>query len=205
MRNGSAGAGGVAGRTSPFAFRQALRLAVPAAANLSLVAGVIALAACTTVPRNPTEAASETLSGRLSIRVDADGTAPARTLTAAFELNGGPRAGRLDLATPLGSILAQARWSPSEVVLATPRGESTFADLDALTRQALGESVPVSALFDWLQGRPWPGAPSAPASTGPGFAQLGWAVELDRFDEALVTARRDSPPPVTVRIKLDRR
>jgi outer membrane lipoprotein LolB len=41
-------------------------------------------------------------------------------------------------------------------VLATPRGESTFTDLDALTRQALGESVPVSALFDWLQGRPWP-------------------------------------------------
>ena len=105
----------------------------------------------------------------------------------------------------LGSILAQARWSPGEVVLATPRGESTFADLDALTRQALGESVPVSALFDWLQGRPWPGAPSAPAGNGPGFAQLGWAVELDRFDEAMVTARRDSPPPVTVRIKLDRR
>jgi hypothetical protein len=37
---------------------------------------VIALAACTTVPANLPTAASETLSGRLSIRVDADGTAP---------------------------------------------------------------------------------------------------------------------------------
>ena len=166
---------------------------------------VVALAACTSIPQAPPATASETLSGRLSIRVDADGATPARTLTAAFELNGGPRAGRLDLSTPLGSILAQARWSPGEVVLATPRGESTFADLDALTRQALGESVPVSALFDWLQGRPWPGAPSTPASAGSGFAQLGWAVDLERFDDALVTARRDSQPPVTVRIKLDRR
>ena len=189
----------------PFLRRAAIGRIVPTVARGVFVAATIALSACTSIPQNPASAPSETLSGRLSIRVDADGATPARTLTAAFELNGGPRAGRLDLSTPLGSILAQARWSPGEVVLATPRGESTFADLDALTRQALGESVPVSALFDWLQGRPWPGAPSAPANGGPGFAQLGWAVDLERFDEALVTARRDSPPPVTVRIKLDRR
>ena len=179
--------------------------AVAAIVRASLVAAAVALAACTTIPQSPPSAPRETLSGRLSIRVDADGATPARTLTAAFELNGSPRAGRLDLSTPLGSILAQARWSPGEVVLATPRGESNFTDLDALTRQALGESVPVPALFDWLQGRPWPGAPSTPAPAGPGFAQLGWAVDLERFDDALVTARRDSPPPVTVRIKLDRR
>ena len=179
--------------------------AVAAIVRASLVAAAVALAACTTIPQSPPSAPRETLSGRLSIRVDADGATPARTLTAAFELNGGPRAGRLDLSTPLGSILAQARWSPGEVVLATPRGESNFTDLDALTRQALGESVPVPALFDWLQGRPWPGAPSTPAPAGSGFAQLGWAVDLERFDDALVTARRDSPPPVTVRIKLDRR
>ena len=196
---------GVLASQPPVVFRPAVRRAVSAAVSAALVATVVALAACTSIPQSPPTAASETLSGRLSIRVDADGATPAKTLTAAFELNGGPRAGRLDLSTPLGSILAQARWSPGEVVLATPRGESTFADLDALTRQALGESVPVSALFDWLQGRPWPGAPSTPATAGPGFAQLGWAVDLERFDDALVTARRDSPPPVTVRIKLDRR
>ena len=183
----------------------AIRRAVSAAVRTSLVATAVTVAACSTIPQSAPTAASETLSGRLSIRVDADGATPARTLTAAFELNGGPRAGRLDLSTPLGSVLAQARWSPGEVVLATPRGQSRFADLDALTREALGESIPVPALFDWLQGRPWPGAPSTPAGAGPGFAQLGWAVDLERFDEALVTARRDSPPPVMVRIKLDRR
>ena len=162
------------------------------------------LAACATVPTGaPTP--GESLSGRLSIRVEADGAAPARSLSAAFELNGDPERGRLDLSTPLGSVLAQARWSRAEVVLATPRGESTFKDLDALTREALGESLPVPALFDWLRGRPWPGASSTPAASGAGFEQLGWSVDLARFDDALVTARRDSPPPVIVRIKLDRR
>ena len=198
-------AAGVVAVQPPGLLDAALGRAVSAFARASLVAAAASLAACTSIPQRPPTAPSETLSGRLSIRVDADGATPARTLTAAFELKGGPRAGRLDLSTPLGSILAQARWSPGEVVLATPRGESTYADLDALTRQALGESVPVPALFDWLRGRPWPGAPSRPAPAGSGFAQLGWAVDLERFDDALVTARRDSPPPVTVRIKLDPR
>ena len=107
---------------------------------------------------------------------------------------------------PLGTLLAQARWAPRQVVLATPQGESRFADLDALTREVLGEAVPVAALFDWLRGRPWPGAASTalvPASE-PGFQQLGWAVNLARFDRAAVTAQREQAPTVTVRAQLDR-
>ncbi len=204
MPDGDAVAASTLRREAAPPVRKSIGRYVFALPRLALAAGVLVLAACTTVTRAPPASPSETLSGRLSIRVDAEGATPARTLTAAFELNGGPRAGRLDLSTPLGSILAQARWEPGEVVLATPRGESRFADLDALTRQALGESVPVAALFDWLQGRPWPGAPSTPAPAGAGFVQLGWAVDLERFDDAWVTAKRDSPPPVTVRIKIDR-
>ncbi len=204
MPDGDAVAASTLRREAAPPVRKSIGRYVFALPRLALAAGVLVLAACTTVTRAPPASPSETLSGRLSIRVEAEGATPARTLTAAFELNGGPRAGRLDLSTPLGSILAQARWEPGEVVLATPRGESRFADLDALTRQALGESVPVAALFDWLQGRPWPGAASTPAPAGAGFVQLGWAVDLERFDDAWVTAKRDSPPPVTVRIKIDR-
>ena len=103
-------------------------------------------------------------------------------------------------------MLAQARWDGLSVVLATPQGERQFADLDELTREVLGESVPVAALFDWLRGRPSGGAPGTPSSsaTEPGFAQLGWAVNLARFDEGWVAARRDRAPAVTVRAKLDR-
>lgn len=177
-----------------------------AAVWIAAASAAAVLAGCVSVPRGGAGLAGESFSGRLSIRVEAEGAAPARSLSAAFDLRGGPSAGRLDLSTPLGSVLAQARWSPSHVVLATPRGETNFSDLDALTREVLGESLPVAALFDWLQGRPWPGAPSTPAigESGAGFEQLGWAVSLARFDEALVSARRESPPPVTVRIKLDR-
>ena len=147
---------------------------------------------------------ADALSGRLVVRVDASGGATARSENAAFELQGDAKAGRLDLATPLGTVVAQARWAPGSVMLVTPRGERRFADLDALTEEMLGESVPVAALFDWLRGRPWPGAASA-ATPDPGFTQLGWAVSLARFDEGWVVAKRDRAPAVTVRAKLDQR
>ena len=118
-------------------------------------------------------------------------------------LQGDAQTGKLDLATPLGSVLAQARWSAGEVVLATPRGEQRFSNLDALTEEVLGEGLPVAALFDWLRGRPWPGAARTP--TGNGFEQLGWAVDLDGYAAAAaVDARRLAPPTVTVRARMDR-
>ncbi len=149
---------------------------------------------------------ADTLSGRLAVRVEASDRAAARSENAAFELQGNAQAGRLSLSTPLGSVLAQARWAPGSVVLATPQGERRFTDLDGLTREVLGESVPVVALFDWLRGRPWTGAPSVATVTPgePGFAQLGWSVSLARFDDGLVVAKRGSAPVVTVRAKLDR-
>jgi len=167
--------------------------------------GALLIGACTTVPPAPT-ATSDTLSGRLALRVEAIGSASPRAFSAAFDLRGDAQAGTLGLSTPLGSMLAEARWSPAEVVLATPQGTRRFSTLEELTREALGESVPIEAGFDWLRGRPWSGAASAASSTStPGFAQLGWQVDLGRFDEGTIVAKRDSPPPtVTVRIRLDR-
>ena len=174
-------------------------------ARATALCTALLLAACASVPQGAVPA-GETLSGRLALRVDgSDGVAP-RTENAAFELQGSPQAGRLNLSTPLGSVVAQARWAPGAVVLATPQGERSFGDLDELTREMLGESVPVAALFDWLHGRPWPGAASSAsvAPAEPGFAQLGWAVSLTRFDEGWIVARRERAPAVTVRAKLDR-
>ena len=167
----------------------------------------LALGACAGVPRAVDAPATSgtPLSGRIAVRVDATDSAAARSVSAAFELQGSAETGSLNLATPLGSVLAQARWSPESVVLATPQGESRFADLDALTREVLGEPLPVAALFDWLRGRPWPGAASraTAAPDEPGFEQLGWVVSLARFSEAWVVARRERAPVVTVRAKLD--
>lgn len=165
----------------------------------------ILLAACANLaPLAP--AAGDAFSGRLALRVEPLGSAPARAFSAAFDLRGDPGAGALGLSTPLGSMLAQARWMPGEVVLVTPQGTRRFADLDGLTREVLGESVPIEAWFDWLHGRPWPGAPSATAAaSAAGFEQLGWTVDLGRFGDGAVSARRSEPlPVVTVRIQLDR-
>ena len=172
--------------------------------RFAAAAVLLGLAGCASIPHDESALDGDMFAGRLSVRVEAEGSQPVRALNAAFELRGDPRTGRLDLSTPLGTILAQARWSPSQVVLATPKGERQFPDLDALTREVLGEPVPVAALFDWLHGRPWPGAPSHPSTGARGFEQLGWLVNLASFDEDLLSAHRDSRPPVTLRVKLAR-
>ena len=181
-------------------------------ARLAVALVAVWLAACTTIaPLGPGNG-GETLSGRLALRIDASGNEPARALSAAFELRGDATQGALSLSTPLGSMLAQARWSAGEVVLSTPQGSRSYPDLSALTADAFGESVPVEAWFDWLRGRPWPAVASTPvASTGAGttdtggFEQLGWAVDLARLDAGAVSAIRRVPlPAVTVRIQLDK-
>jgi outer membrane lipoprotein LolB len=167
---------------------------------------MVLLGACALVPPADPGTSANVLSGRMVVRVEGTDKTAARSLSAGFELRGDPSNGRLSLSSPLGSVLAQARWSHGSVVLATPQGETTFPDLDSLTREVLGQSLPVAALFDWLHGRPWPEAPStanvAPAESG--FEQLGWIVDLARFDEAWVVARRERAPVVTVRARMDR-
>jgi outer membrane lipoprotein LolB len=180
-----------------------------------------AVAGCTTVPPAPPQHGGDMLSGRLALRVEPVGSEAPRSVSAAFDLRGDAGAGTLGLSTPLGSMLAQARWSPAEVVLTTPRETRRFASLDELTREALGESVPIEAWFDWLRGRPWPEAPSVLGEVAPGasagtastapssprvpsFRQLGWRVDLSQFDAGTIAATREAPAPaVTVRIRLD--
>ncbi len=160
------------------------------------------MAGCATRPE-PAPPGGESLSGRMSVHVAPTSGNEARDMTASFELQGSPERGRLDLSTPLGTVLARARWSPGHVALLTSKGETSFDSLDDLTREVLGESIPVAALFDWLHGRPWSGAPSTPSEPA-AFEQLGWVVSLARFGDGLVAARRDRPPAVSVRAKLDR-
>jgi len=170
-----------------------------------LLAGAVAaaLSACTTF--KPPSPPGDTLSGRLAVKVDAEGGQPARSVSAGFELSGSSAAGRLNLTSPLGTVVARADWTPDDVRLVTSDGEVRYGDLDTLTREMLGESLPVAALFDWLRGRPWPGAPSEPTTppTEIGFDQLGWSVRLGRLGEGWVTAQRARPPKVTVRAQVE--
>jgi outer membrane lipoprotein LolB len=165
------------------------------------------LSACAIAPPAPPRSAATNdgnLSGRMSVRIDATDVTPSRAVSAAFELSGNAQQGRLDLNTPLGTTLARARWEPGSVAVNTPQGDSTYVDLPSMTRALFGEDLPVVALFDWLRGRPWPGAPST-AATPPSadFAQLGWEVDLAQYSQRMVNAKRAQAPSVSVRVKLD--
>ena len=138
-------------------------------------------------------------SGRLSVRVENDSQ---RSFSAAFELAGTDKEGVLSLSTPLGPQLARASWSPRRVELKTPQRVKEYASLDQLAVEAMGENVPITALFDWLTGRPWPGAPSRIRQQG--FEQLGWQVDVARLSEGSIIATRPQPTPaVVVRVRLD--
>lgn len=163
------------------------------------VAAALLLAGCSSLPKAPP--AVDSLSGRLSVRVDDE---PPRSVSATFELRGDAQAGELDLTSPLGSIMARASWAPGRVELETPDRRARYSDLDTMSRDALGETLPLSALFDWLRGRPWPGAASEPIPGEAGFTQLGWTVRLARFTDGWVDAHRPLDPPVTVRARIDR-
>ena len=175
-----------------------MRVARRAAAGIGL-AGALLVAGCAT--RAPADAAWT--SGRLSVQVAATEERPASRLDADFDLRGDGRQGELRLNSPLGSRLATTRWSADEAVLDTGRGEVRYTDLESLSRQALGEVLPLRALPDWLAGRPWPGAPSVARPAG--FEQLGWQVSLAAFADGRIDAARSDPPPrVSVRVRLER-
>jgi outer membrane lipoprotein LolB len=165
---------------------------------LLLAAGVVAGCATT-----PTDGPGSTVSGRLSLQVEAFEERPAHNLSAAFDLSGTAERGSLQLASPLGLTLAEAHWRDGEFVrLVTREGEKRFPDLETMSRQALGEALPLRALPDWLRGRPWPGAPSLAEGGRGGFEQLGWQVDLTRFGDGFWLARRAAAPAVVMRVRL---
>jgi outer membrane lipoprotein LolB len=164
------------------------------------MAGALALAClsgCATIVRPAPD-----LAGRLAVRVEAFAGAPARSLSTQFELRGDAQAGELQLTTPLGSTAAQARWRPGAAELIAADGTRTFADLDALASELLGEALPLAALIEWLRGRPWACVPSV--AGGSGFEQLGWRIDLSRFTEGWVLAGRERAPALSVRARLEK-
>jgi outer membrane lipoprotein LolB len=163
-----------------------------------LGAGLCWLAGCATVPSGPVD-----YSGRLAVTVAAEGDRPAESHSAAFELGGDSHQGHLRLLSPLGTVVADATWEADHVRLETGDGPRDYPSLEALAEDTLGQAIPLGALLAWLQGRPWNGAPHEPDAQG--FQQLGWSVDIHALKtEGALVARRDTPPAVTLRARLDR-
>jgi outer membrane lipoprotein LolB len=185
------------------ALRAAQDVTVRALAAARSLALCLAFAGCASLPPPAAPLAGDAqFSGRLALRVEAHGAEPAQSFASAFELQGQAERGQFDLNSALGTVLARARWEPGRATLMTPTQQSEFASLDALTEAILGQALPVAALFDWLAGRPWSGAPSQ--ATAEGFMQRGWAVSTMRLAEGLLSARREQAPAVNLTARLDR-
>ena len=139
---------------------------------------VLFLSACAT-PQRTTQPGANGWNGRLSVRVD---SLPPQSLTAGFDLRGSPQAGELQLTSPLGNTLATVQWSPQGADLRQGQQVTTRRSLDQLTTELIGTSLPVAALFGWLQGQLSENAD-------------GWQADLTRQAEGRITARRTTPLP----------
>ena len=151
--------------------------------------------------------------GRLAVRADAAPDLPARSVTGQFELSGNASSGQLILTSPIGTTVARARWSdpagtqgaPSRIELEADGTTTHYPTLEEMMQRAIGDQLPLPAMFDWLAGHPWPAAPVQRGADGTSFDQLGWHVDLSQFaGNRLIDAQRPLPAPVLhVRVKLD--
>jgi outer membrane lipoprotein LolB len=186
-----------------------VRLRLRGAGALALA---LLLAACAT---HPPPLPGHVYSGKLAVRSDAAPGQPSRAMSGEFELSGDAASGQLVLTSPLGTTVARARWSdpqgaqgvPSRIELEADGSTTHYATLEDMMQRAIGDQLPLPAMFDWLNGKPWPFAPvSASTATPPhSFEQLGWRVDLSQFaDNRLIDAERPLPAPALhVRVKLD--
>jgi len=117
-------------------------------------------------------------SGRLAVTVF---ETPTQSASASFELEGSAEAGRLTLFSPLGTVVAQVRWSPQGAQWQRGSEWENRPTLGELTRELTGTELPVADLFQWLQGQ---------ATT-----TEGWQVDLSRHRDGRIHAQRQSPLP----------
>ncbi|TDS70963.1 outer membrane lipoprotein LolB [Comamonas sp. JUb58] len=146
------------------------------------------LSACSTAARQLEAAPGKTYwSGRMSVQVL---ESPPQSTSGSFELSGSAASGELVLLNPLGNIVARVQWSPGQASAQQGTQTRQASSLDELTQTLLGTSLPIAALFDWLQGKPTEAA--------------GWQADLAGRSEGKILARRLDPlPEASLRIVLD--
>jgi outer membrane lipoprotein LolB len=163
-----------------------LRL-VPALAMAAVLAGCATGSAHLSDPNAAAVAYRDTidLSGRLTVTYHKDGQP--HNIIGLFNWTQQP--GRIDVSldSQLGSTLAQITVTPQSATL-TQSGHPprTDKDIDGLTRQTLGWSLPVNGLADWLQGYATDAAgkrfSASPASNSV-FTNDGWQLRFPEWQD----------------------
>ena len=144
------------------------------------VAALALLGACASQPasRQAQPRCALDYAGRISVVQHRPGV---NNLYGSFELRLDADTGWLELATPLGQVLARASWGAGSASVDDGHGVRDFASFEDMTQATLGLRLPRAALRDWVRGVP---ASSLPWRALPpdGFEQLGWRVTVLRRD-----------------------
>ena len=144
------------------------------------------LSACAAPP--PIRRPVQFWSGRLGLQVF--GETP-QSYHAAFELQGSAQAGALTLLSPLGAVMARLQWDERQASLERNNERWQQPSVDLLTQQLIPASVPMAALFDWLEGKP--------------TVIPHWTVNLSGHADGRIQAQRLEPlPRAELRLVFDR-
>lgn len=161
----------------------------PLAFLTSILFAMLLIAGCAHSARAKSinDAENRVWAGRIGLQIRSE---PPQAFFAGFELRGKPEQGQLTLTSPVGSVLGILRWSAVDAQLESGGDTKRFSSVDALLLQTTGAAVPVTALFDWLEGR--------------NTSLNGWTADLSRQSSGHITARRSDPAPeADLRIVLD--
>ncbi|KJK20102.1 membrane protein [Burkholderiaceae bacterium 16] len=115
---------------------------------------------------------------------------------------------RLDLISPLGQTLAVVTSTPSGATLDLPNQPPRNApEVDTLLEEALGFSLPVAGMRDWLHARPAPGSPARTTRDDSGrlatLAQNGWTVRYVAWQETPAAATAATALPRRIDLARD--
>ncbi|MQA23527.1 outer membrane lipoprotein LolB [Rugamonas rivuli] len=132
-----------------------LRRRAPAALLASVLAVSVLAGCATSTPRSAAAVApyrdSIELGGGIAVNYTRDGKA--EPMTGSFTWHQSKAAAEVTLISPLGQTIAIISVTPESATLKQGgKPPRTAPDLDSLTAQTLGWTLPVSGLREWLQG-----------------------------------------------------
>ena len=152
-----------------------------------LAASVLALAGCASAPPLPPGGASLsteswTLQGRFSVESGEE------RVSGSLRWEHRGARDELLLTSPLGQAVARIARDADGAVLELPKQPLRRApDADALTREALGYTLPVAGLAWWVQARPDPACGFDATRDDAGrlarLRQDGWTIEYQQYAE----------------------
>ncbi|MBV8680037.1 MAG: outer membrane lipoprotein LolB [Aquitalea sp.] len=162
----------------------------------TMLAGSLLLAGCASEMQfRPTAVTATTqdkpfnVSGRIAVNMDGKGS------VGQFDWNHSPERDQLSVNSPLGTTVAQLQRDASGVSLQADGKRWQAADVEALTSDVLGWTLPLGNLVWWIRGLPAPGTPYQLAADG-SLEQQGWTI---RF-----ISDADAPGPYPKRVEMQR-